>query len=394
MSLPLPERPSLDWLRKTAKQNLKTLRAQNPTARLSDAQLALARDYGFASWRQLVSHVQRLESAAPLPPIDEQTAKLFLRLVGTGQTEEVRRLLHESPRLVNAVGPHPFWGGRPQPLHVSIETKLRDIFDLLLEAGADVNGSNDGYDHWSPLMLAIQRENGDMRDQLIRRGARIGLVEALMLGDDKLLDRHIEETGSDALRQVPNNGSPLNFARTVYAVERLIELGAAVDVADRWGSRPIEALSRLGEKGATLVQRLIAHGAKASAVDYARLGDRAALESLIASQRHVVISDAVFMAAIDSRNLELLKWLLANGANLNARAEAPTFRTALHSAAWNGNLELVQLLVEAGADVIARDREHNNTPRGWAETAVTVRNDPQCREIADYLAAQEERAKS
>ena len=66
--------------------------------------------------------------------------------------------------MVNAVGPHPFWGGRPQPLHVAIETKRRDMFDLLLGAGADVNGTNDEYDHWSPLMLA--------RDAGARRHAR------------------------------------------------------------------------------------------------------------------------------------------------------------------------------------------------------------------------------
>jgi ankyrin repeat protein len=75
---------------------------------------------------------------------------------------------------------HPFWGGRPQPLHVAIETKRRDLFDLLLEAGADVNGTNDEYDHWSPLMLARDSEREDMRDELIRRGARVGLMEALL----------------------------------------------------------------------------------------------------------------------------------------------------------------------------------------------------------------------
>ena len=108
------------------------------------------------------------------PPTDE-VAREFLRHVGTGRLDDVRRTLAATPALVNAAGPHPFWGGRPQALHLAIEGKRRDLFDLLLEHGADVNGTNEGYDDWSPLMLAMNRGQHDMRDELLRRGARIGL---------------------------------------------------------------------------------------------------------------------------------------------------------------------------------------------------------------------------
>jgi hypothetical protein len=53
MSLPLPDRPSLEHLRHEAKQRLRHMRTRDPRARLADAQLLVARDYGFASWRQL-----------------------------------------------------------------------------------------------------------------------------------------------------------------------------------------------------------------------------------------------------------------------------------------------------------------------------------------------------
>jgi hypothetical protein len=43
----LPANPDLDWLRKTAKKRLAALRAAKPEARLYEAQLALANDYGF-----------------------------------------------------------------------------------------------------------------------------------------------------------------------------------------------------------------------------------------------------------------------------------------------------------------------------------------------------------
>ncbi|HEY2433555.1 MAG TPA: hypothetical protein VGI12_12845 [Vicinamibacterales bacterium] len=52
--LDLPPRPSLQQLRKQAKERLDAM----PEARLADAQLALARDYGFESWPKLARHVE------------------------------------------------------------------------------------------------------------------------------------------------------------------------------------------------------------------------------------------------------------------------------------------------------------------------------------------------
>jgi hypothetical protein len=56
MSVPsrrLPERPSLEQLRKQAKEHLATLRAADPSVNLAAAQHALAREYGFESWPKL-----------------------------------------------------------------------------------------------------------------------------------------------------------------------------------------------------------------------------------------------------------------------------------------------------------------------------------------------------
>ena len=203
MSRSLPARPSLEWLKKSAKDELKRLRAQNPAVLLAEAQLALAREYGFDSWRKLKRHVdereQELSSAPKVPSLTrDQVVQGFLKLVATGQIDEVRRVLAAAPQMVNVVGPHPFWGGRPQPLHVAIETKRRDMFELLLEAGADVNGTNDQYDHWSPLMLTRDQDRDDMRDELLRRGARVGLMEALLFGDDARVEELLRP-GKDAL---------------------------------------------------------------------------------------------------------------------------------------------------------------------------------------------------
>jgi hypothetical protein len=82
----LPARPSLEQLRKQAKDLLRDYRAGDAGSAtraravlprlgddrselaLADAQFVLAREYGFQSWAALVHHVQRLDPSSALPP--------------------------------------------------------------------------------------------------------------------------------------------------------------------------------------------------------------------------------------------------------------------------------------------------------------------------------------
>src|SRR5689334_22284139 len=97
----LPERASLEWLRTSAKDRLKTVRAAQPSARLADAQLAVAREHGFPSWRALKAHVDRLTAARAAAATDaavgpaadaasaDRDARItrWLHLVATGPVE-------------------------------------------------------------------------------------------------------------------------------------------------------------------------------------------------------------------------------------------------------------------------------------------------------------------
>ena len=249
--------PNLEWLRKAAKSRLRVLREQRPEARLADAQLLLAREYGFPSWRALKAAVDAALAEQParryrVDAADEVSAP-WLKLVASGDVGLVSAALDRVPHLVHVTGPHPYWGGRPQALHVAIERKDREMFEMLLARGADPSGRTDEYDGWSPLMLAANREQPEMMRALVKYGAHVGLYEALMMGDDRQL-RRLLAAGAPALAgSVPNNGSPLMFARTPFAIRRLVELGAPLDRADRWGATPIQALSALGKSGAALV---------------------------------------------------------------------------------------------------------------------------------------------
>jgi len=61
---------------------------------------------------------------------------------------------------------------------------------------------------------------------------------------------------------------------------------------------------------------------------------------------------------------------ISYGANArNRSAHLYSHATPLHHAAVSGSLKIVKLLVEAGADLTARDSIHHRIPLGWAEYA-------------------------
>jgi hypothetical protein len=65
MSRELPPRPSLEHLKKQAKDRLEVLLQSDPKAQLADAQHDVARDYGFASWPKLKAHVEWMTNDTP-----------------------------------------------------------------------------------------------------------------------------------------------------------------------------------------------------------------------------------------------------------------------------------------------------------------------------------------
>jgi hypothetical protein len=103
MSRNLPDRPDFDHLKKQAKALLRTLRERQPDATLADAQHALAREYGFASWPKLKAHVEAMPSPAPpLSPASTpppSTAALFPRF-----TDAAKRTLFFSRFEATALG--------------------------------------------------------------------------------------------------------------------------------------------------------------------------------------------------------------------------------------------------------------------------------------------------
>ncbi|HXI97735.1 MAG TPA: hypothetical protein VNG73_02245, partial [Gemmatimonadaceae bacterium] len=131
-ALSLPARPSLEQLRKQAKELLKGYRAGDPSAvarfqshhprgssderlSLSDAQLVLAREYGFPSWAKLKHHVESLQRPADFDePLWGRDTWPFLAAVYRGDESSVRQMLARDPSLARAEYAY------LQPLHYAV----------------------------------------------------------------------------------------------------------------------------------------------------------------------------------------------------------------------------------------------------------------------------------
>ena len=360
----LPARPSIEYLKKLAKQEVAALRKQGQAASLAGAQLALAQKYGFPSWRKLKAHVEALERRAAqcnaTAGSEASSATTFndvMKAITTRDDQALADLLAATPGVVNQIGPHPRWGGRPQPLHVAIESDEAHAFQLLLNAGANVDGNNQHYDGWSPLMIAIHWKRSEMRDELIRRGAAIDLIAALMLGDDRRVARLLKDPAV-LDRPFPNSATPLHFARTVRSARLLLSHGVKIEGKDKYGKTAPQCWADARQPSTGLMRLADSLGVK-PAMD-------------------------IFKAIEQSRLAQVLKFLSA-GTDVNARFSTGARHTLLHAAAWNGNLPIAKLLVAKGADLNALDREHESTPADWARFALKAFNRKPCEAVAEYL---------
>jgi ankyrin repeat protein len=349
----LPARPNLDFLKKLAKRQVAADRKIGKTTSLALAQLAIARQYGFASWTKLKAHITEAPALINMPRVFRDVMKAIVRR----NNEQLIQLLQKAPEVVNQTGPHPEWGGRPQPLHVAIETGNVFAFKTLLDAGANIDGNNETYDRWSPLMLAIHWKRNAMRDELIHRGARIDLLAALMMKDDRRAAKLLKDPS--ALKgPFANNATPLHFARTLKSAQLLLARGIDPTAKNKYGNTAAEIWAKAKPRSAGLMR----------------------LAKSLGAQNQVNIFQAV-----EQGRLTATRKMLGKSADPNSRFATGSKHTLLHAAAWNGDLAMAKLLVSRGADVHAVDQEHKTTPARWARIALQVHERKTCGPVAEYL---------
>jgi len=427
MKKTLPARPSLIQLKHQAKELLKEFRAggQNAAARfreyhphsqrgtiaLSDAQLVIAREYGFAGWPKLKQHVELLTD------VETRIARLQSEFA-SGDTETKLRLF--------------------EPAHAKERFENYDPrASSLSYADARLLVANqEGYAYWDKYDSFLHL---DPAVQMVISAVRAGDLESLQqaLSSDPASANPKWVPGFPVPRPVPNDSIPLfcvsegiwrktnrqsneyDLTRTlvnagaevdiegglpltsaisfdaIRVVEALVDCGAMVDGVDRDGVPMAYAM----HFGFTAIAELLAgRGAELDLRFAAGLGRLELVKSFFSADgslkpgagsladpyglerkrkgespfrcertRQNVLSQSLYFACIHKR-LDVADFLLAQGANINAMVPGLDSRaTVLHRiASMDAREDVIRFLLARGADPEVRDEEYHATPADWA----------------------------
>jgi peptide-methionine (S)-S-oxide reductase len=161
-------------------------------------------------------------------------------------------------------------------------------------------------------------------------------------------------------------------------IDVLVDAGAAM------GGNPENALVNGNVAAAA---HLLDRGAPPTLASTAVLGRWPDAEALLSGASDEDRQHALTLAALRGR-ADAVRWLLAHGAHPSRPSTSLyAHATPLHHAVSSGDFAAVRVLVEAGADLDARDADWSATPLGWAEQSRG--EDERGRRyaaIADYLA--------
>jgi ankyrin repeat protein len=220
----LPARANLEHLKNEAKQHLKTMRSRIPSARLAEAQLQVARHYGFPSWRKLKSYVDAMSD----------DGQQIVKAVHAGNLEAMRRILDNHPELVNAATDvHPAM--RPSDtlamrlIHLAIAEGNEDALRLLIERGADLNARNAG--GRLPLHDCFELDHDGFAKILLDAGAVPDVCAAAVYGMHEELRQILNRDPANA-NDLSTGNSPLGwsvYGREAKSATILFEYGAIVD---------------------------------------------------------------------------------------------------------------------------------------------------------------------
>ena len=272
---PLPANPDLEKQRKLAKSlardfwrgeaeavaRVAALHPKPPAAdkfSLSDAQLVIARGYGFASWAKLKHKIDGLT---------KKPVELFVAAVKAGDVDGVRDLLTAHPDIAARIN-EPLFDFKQMAVHAAHRNLA--MLDLLLAHGADINAKST-WEHGGFGIL--ENVTPERAAPLIARGAEVDIWAAANLG---MADRVKELIDADPALVNAKGGDgkrPLHYARTVEIAEFLLDRGAEIDALDDdHSSTPVQHL--IGDN-VDVCRFLATRGAKTDLLLATALGDLA-----------------------------------------------------------------------------------------------------------------------
>ena len=394
MSVPprrrLPERPSREQLRKQAKEHLATLRAGDPSLNLAAAQHALAREYGFDSWPKLLHHVATVHPAnRMLQPAELKSDQKLLWSPGrgtdvwaliqactSGDLAGVRALIAQDPSLARSHYDY------RKPLYFAIRENRIEIVRFLLEH------DRNPIDLWvddDPIEIARDRGYTEMEQLLTHtletkfNASPQGEPVALSLRNHdlnrmkELLDAQPELVGKGDRR----SNQPVHWAtmtRQIDAIDELLRRGADINAQRIDGARPIhltngdyfyrgwrdvprnwpvthaQVMAHLKARGAFIDLPTACHTGDIERVRELLRKDPSLANKLGEYEGYYLGAGAPLSNAAAAGHMDIVQLLLDHGADPNLPEEqiAPKGK-ALYSAVSNGHYEIAKRLLERGA---------------------------------------------
>jgi ankyrin repeat protein len=287
-----------------------------------------------------------------------------------GTFDVVRQLIADDPSLVRARA-----GDGQTALHVAASV---EIAAFLVDNGADIDALD--VDHES---TPAQYQIGDHKDVvrfLVSRGCRTDILMVSALGDIALARKLLDADPAVAGTAVNSTWFPMKDPRAG---------GTIYNWTLGWHKTPHVIALECGH--ADVFDLLMSRSADAvKLVQACALGDAAMFEALIAAHPNLIdtLTDdqrARLPIAADTGNVAAVRMMLAAGWPVDARH--PNGATALHFAAWEGNVDMVREILRYKPRLDLRDGRYDGTPLDWAEYG--SRHGPRCNtpEIAAVIEA-------
>ena len=358
--------------------------AQKEIAELLDIRVSTVKNRLFSARKRLY---QQLTSSERMIDMVTETAQQtrpsqddafvtrvmeFIAATELGNTAKVAEMLTATPNLANTKGAARYAHEELYPLHNAAVYGYKEIAEHLLDHGADINATS--AIGWTPLLSALMTEQHEVVEFLLARGATVDIFAAARMGDVVQVQAFLQEDAELARARGPRGATPLHFASTVPVAQCLVEHGADVNAKDESGSerqRYGTPLRWNADNGA-VAQYLLSQGAEVDDVFLAcALGNVKQVKAFLREDPAAAhapqgpYQGELLHLAADKGQVEIVQLLLEAGSNVDAPSAEGSV-TPLHLAASSGRVDAVRLLLDNGADPNARDTEMQSTPLGWA----------------------------